>query len=355
MFLSIAVIAGASAYLWARTLPEYYESMINCVPPRVDPSASAGALGGISSALKDVGLSKLGGKTDTYEFMALLFSRSLRDSIVKRFRLAEEYDMTDRPRREILEEFETNLEINLRAEGNYEISIMSRDPNKAVAMCRAFVEEANDLSNRIAREEAHRTTTYLEKRIGAIDSTMTVLSSLLGTYSSKTLMFAPEQQAQAAATSLSELQAQVMREEIVADLFAQQFGEADAQTESKRMLVASLRKKLQEFQNSKGFIGEFSLREATSIGVPYMRMVAEYEALGKVKAFLIPSLEQARLDQTKNTPSLLVMDDPIKADRKSKPKRALIAVGTAVGSVITVVLFILLQTAWRSLHQSTKS
>jgi uncharacterized protein involved in exopolysaccharide biosynthesis len=66
-------------------------------------------------------------------------------------------------------------------------------------------------------------------------------------------------------------------------------------------------------------------------------------------------LEQARLDQTKNTPSLLVMDDPIKADRKSKPKRALIAVGTAVGSVITVVLFILLQTAWRSLHQSTKS
>jgi uncharacterized protein involved in exopolysaccharide biosynthesis len=61
----------------------------------------------------------------------------------------------------------------------------------------------------------------------------------------------------------------------------------------------------------------------------------------KVKAFLTPTLEQARLDQHRNTTSLLIVDEPVPAEKRDRPKRLLMAAGAAFGIDVLIIMVLL--------------
>lgn len=356
IILIVAVVSAVGAYLYARTLPEYFRSTVNCVPPKSDNSLLGGALGGISSTLKDFGLTKLGGKGgDSYEFIVLLYSRTLRDSMISRFELAKEYELEGKPRMYVREELEKNLDINLHAEGNYEITFWSREPQKAVTMCTTFVSFANDLANRIQREEATKATSYLETRLHAMDSAMADLTDTLSAFSRRYGIFSPLDQAKASATGLSEIKANVLKQETLLGLLRQNYGPDDPQVRTQTALVQELKDQYQRVTTQPGFAGNFPITDAAGVGVRYMKVYTEFEAYAKVKAFLMPTLEQTRLDMQKNTPSLMVVDAPIVAEKKDRPKRSLIAAGAGVGGGIIMVLIFLAMYAWRSLQAPEQS
>ena len=80
-----------------------------------------------------------------------------------------------------------------------------------------------------------------------------------------------------------------------------------------------------------------------------MRILGDFEAHAKLKAFLMPSFEQAQLDQMKSTPSLLVVDSPIPAEKKDRPKRALISAGAGLGMGILTMIVLLAIRAYRTM------
>lgn len=341
LFLA-AIVAGVGVYIYAYLQPEYYKSTINCVPPKTDQSALGNLLGGMSSTLRDFGLSKLGGgKGDSFDFIVLLFSRTIRDSMIHTFDLINEYELQGKRFQLVRDEFDNNIEIELHPEGNYEITIWSRDPNKAVAMCSTFVAMANELANKVARDEAARATTYLERRINAMDSTITAIGVQMNVFSKNYLLFSPEDQAKASASALSELKASLLKQESILGLVEQTYGKDDPQAVTQRALVQELQRQLKAAQSEPGFAGNFSITNAAGIGASYMKLYAEMEAMLKVKAFLTPTLEQTRLDQHRNTTSLLVVDEPVAAEKRDRPKRLLMAAGAAFGIDVLIIMILL--------------
>ncbi len=344
------VTVTAGTYIYLRTLPEYFKSTINCVPPVEEGGGLGGMLGGLSSSLKDVGLSKLGGKAgETYEFIALLFSRTIRDSMVNRFDLTTEYNMQGETRADVIEEFEDNLEVNFRAEGNYEISMWSKDPKKAVEMCNAFVEYANEMKNRVKRQEAAKAASYYQQRIAMMDSVLTALSDSLSEFSRTYRLFSPLDQAQASAKALAESKAELLKQEIVLGVLEQNYGKDDPQVKATRNMVRTLAEQYEKAQTQPGFAGNFALTDATGVGAKYLRMYADFEAHTKLKAFLMPSLEQAQLDMNKTSPALLVIDYPVPAEERDKPKRMFVSVGSGMGIGILIILILLSLRGWRTM------
>lgn len=60
-------------------------------------------------------------------------------------------------------------------------------------------------------------------------------------------------------------------------------------------------------------------------GVAYVRLMRDYEYLeNKLLEFLYPIYEQARIEEQKDIPVVLVVDKAIAPQKKSAPKRALI-------------------------------
>lgn len=83
-FIIITVtICAASAAVIAFMLPKWYEATVNIVPPNNQSAGLGGLLGNVSSALKDIGLSKLsGGSSSSGYYMVILTSRSFQDSLI---------------------------------------------------------------------------------------------------------------------------------------------------------------------------------------------------------------------------------------------------------------------------------
>lgn len=352
IILGVAVLSAVGAYLYTRTLPEYFKSTVNCVPAQNDQGALGGAMGGLGSALKDFGLTKLGGKSgEQYEFIVVLFTRSIRDSMIKEFDLVKEYELEGKPMKAVREEFDENLEVDLHAEGNYEISIWSKDPAKAAAMCKRFVSYANQVANRIHRMDAVKTSSYLEQRVLKIDSAMAALTDSLGRYGREYLLFSPLDQAKSSASALAEAKANILKQETLLGLLERSYGADDPQVRAQRSMLTEMESQLQRIQSQPGFAGNFAITDAAGIGARYVKLTAEFEAFAKLKAFLLPTLEQTRLDQMKTTPSLLVVDDPIPAEKKDRPKRALVAAGSGFGAGVLVILILLLIEGWKSVNQ----
>lgn len=350
LLIGITVTVAIGAYLYTRTLPNYYKSTINCVPASSDQGLLGGAAGGLGSALKDFGLSKLsGGGAEQYEFVLIFFTRQIQDSMIARFGLQREYEMEDKPMKDVRKEFEDNLDVELHAEGNYEISIWSRDSVKAATMCDAYVEYANNIANEIHRKDAAKTYAYLSRRINLIDSTLDVLTDSLQYYSKTYLMFSPEDQAKASATAIAEAKANLLQQETVLGLLESSYGPNDAQVRAQRALVQDLKQRTDAMLRTPGLAGDFAITDAAGLGARYMRILGDFEAHAKLKAFLMPAFEQAQLDQMKATPSLLVVDTPIPAEKKDRPKRALIAAGSGLGMGILAMLILLAIRAYRNM------
>jgi tyrosine-protein kinase Etk/Wzc len=216
----------------ALMLPNWYKSTTNVVPPNDDETGLGSAISGISSALKEFGLTKLGGQGgEAYTYLVILESRTVKDSMIKKYELHKTYDIPDTNLIELRKEFEGNLDITYEKEGNYTISIWDKDANRAAIMANDYVQIANALAVRIARQEAKMNTEYLEKRIGKIDSTIDVLSNDLEKYSEKYMLFSFDEQAKAIASAYAEMKAQEMQYDIMYDMYKNTYGANDPMTQ----------------------------------------------------------------------------------------------------------------------------
>lgn len=357
LFIILSTLVGIIAsVIISLMLPNWYLAITNVVPPNDDDSGLGSAISGISSALREFGLSKLSGNSsgEAYTYLVILESRTVVDSMIHLYNLAETYDIPDTNLIDIRKEFSNNVEINYEKEGNYTISIWDKDPQRAAEMANKYVEIANSVAIRIAREEARMNTEYLEKRIAKIDSTIERLSDTLQRFSKKYMVFAFEDQAKAYAEAYSEMQAQQMQYDIMYDLYKNTYGETDPQTRDLKSIRDSWSAKLKNAEDDEGITGDFALRDAGEIGLSYMKNYVELETYAKVKAFLMPSLEEAKLKEVKNIRNLFIVDYAIPPNKKDKPKRSIIVLGAAFGSFALSIMMVFLVNSYRRFNSKYK-
>ncbi len=348
--LLTTIIAGGIALGVTMTLPNWYDATINFVPPSNPQTGVSGMLGNVSSALKDIGLNKLGGKgTESYSYIVILQSRTFLDSLITRFELAKDYELPDSMRDEIRTLLKANMEISYLPDGNYTMTFSSTSPTKAAEMANAALQIANSISHNLQQQEASANRIYMEQRLERTDDALTRIGDSLQRFSKKNLVFSPLDQAKAITTAMAELKASVIKQEIVVQTFKNSYGEDDPATKLQQKTLEDMRQQVYKAENEPGLAGNFSMRNAMDVGIPYLRLYTEFEAMSKVKGFLLPMLEQARLDEFRQTPIMYVLDKAVAPNKKSRPKRSLIAGGAALGALLLSSLFVLLRFRLQSL------
>ncbi|MEI6090180.1 MAG: Wzz/FepE/Etk N-terminal domain-containing protein [bacterium] len=342
-FVIITVILATAASVFiSLMLPEWYKSTTNVVPPKKSDDATS-ISGGLSAVMKNVGLTKLGGSTsETYSYTVILTSRTVVDSMITLYKLDKVYGIPKSKQTELRTFFLENVDVTFEKDGNYLISIWDRNPKRAAEMANTYIQIANSVAIRLGRDEAQLQIEHISQRIGAMNENIAATNIRLGRFSKEYMMFAPEEQAKAMATAISEVKLQQLKYEMAYDLKKIEYGENDPATQDLKRLVTATKEKLLQAQTEPGFAGNFALNQSASVGVEFINLYAELETYTKMKAYLLPMLEEAKLDEVKNVRNLYVLDKAIPADKKDKPKRALIVGGTFLGSFILVVFILLL-------------
>jgi hypothetical protein len=306
----MTIIAAITSVIISFLLPIWFASTVNFVPPMESSTKSSAS--GISAALKEFGVSKIGGGSkEEYTMLVFLNSRSVADSMIKKYNLVKRYGMEQKYYSEVREEFWDNVKVEYLQEGNYELTVWDQDNTLAAEMANDYIEITNYFAEKTNNDELTANIEYLTNRIASIDSTIGVISKQLGEISKNKSMFSPEEQSKAAATALASIKSTELEFGLYYDYYKKMFGEDDLQTQNAKELLATARKKTNDIFSKPGFIGDFALQDAAPIAVDYLTKYADIEALTKTKAILTTSLEKANLDYHNNNRNFFIVDKAV--------------------------------------------
>lgn len=340
----VPLAAGLIALGISFLIPPTYTAVTRILPPVQQQSTSA-ALAAQLGALAGLVGPAAGVKNPADQYVALLKSRSVHDAIIRRFKLKDLYEVRylDDARKQL--EQRTKVSAGVK-DGLISIEVDDHDPKRAADMANAFVEELRDLTKTLAITEAAQRRLFFEEQLAQAKDNLTKSEIALQAsgVSSAALRTVP----QSALESLARLKAQITAQEI--KLASMRTFMTNANPEFRlavRELVA-LRDELSKAEQS-------SPVKALDNGAEYITKYRDFKYHETLFELMAKQYELARLDEAREGAVIQVVDAALPPERKSKPKKALIAVLSTLAVFFVTLLLVFVRHAFQNVAEQPET
>jgi len=290
-------------------------------------SAIASVLGGASLPFS---LGSLG-SPETAIQEGILGSERLADSIDAKFDLKTRYKTRNRDDR--LRRWRASLKTGANQSGLLTVEFTDKDPRFATAVVAELIEQL-DLFNREYRTTgSRRKREFVEQRLDEARFRIAAVESLLVDFQQEHQSLALSPTSEAVVNAGADLVAQRLRLEMEVQVLRKSLSPSAPAIQQKQSEIDALDRelvKLPEMGASLAdFLRELKVRESTY-------------------AWLAAQLEEARIDEARDTRTVDVLDPPVVPERKSWPKRSIVVliVGGFCGLLSLVAAR--LADAWRT-------
>lgn len=350
-FLIVCILAAAISLIIPKTYRAYTVIL---------PSSSAGDMLGLSSMLGDLpaaignlGIGGISGETSTY--LAILHSRTVKDSVIKKYNLMQRYQT------ETMVEARKNLEsmvnITLNDEGSITLSVAAKTdffsygpadmPTKVLArdMAHYYLQQFERVNERLRSERARNNRKFIEQRyfknIGDLADAEEALNAFQKEYGAVAL---PEQ-TEAAIKAMAQLKAMITAKEVEADVLENYVEGTHPDLRKLQNEINELQDKYNEYiRPSNGGKREkdvfLPFGDIPDLGLKYARLLREVTVQQQIQEFILPLYEQAKIEEVKETPAVQVLDPPVIPERKESPKRMYLVLIAGMLSLIFSALLL---------------
>jgi tyrosine-protein kinase Etk/Wzc len=328
-FLALNILAVTLlALVLSLLMPKWYEARAVLLPPTEDDAGSAMSpfMPRGFGAIRLPGTSSLGDV-----FVAVLKSRSIADRIVERFDLVERYDVRDREK--ALRELEGHVRFHVGDEGTIAVIVEDQDPKIAAAMANAYVEELDRFNLQTRTTSAQRTRAFIEQRLEVANRDLARAEDMLREYQQRRNLPAMSPADRGDADVGARLMAQKIALEVRLQVLRQSLTEDSEEVRRVRQELAAIERQVGGLPQA---------------GVEIMRLWREVKVQEQVFELLTAQLEEARIRETRDTPTIEVLDRAVPPIQKSRPKRALVVLaGLLIGVAGSLSAALLLERrAW---------
>jgi len=329
--------------------PKWYKSTASVLPAEKTDFLSA--ITGVSSLIKNFspskGLSALTGVSETDKYVAILKSSTVIDDVINKFNLRKVYNMEDSYYDKVVKEFLGNLELEVQDEGNLTITVFDKSPKRAALIANYMVDKLNQISTRLSTTNAKANRLFIEKRYFQNRNDIEKLETDMKLFQQKYGVTAVPEQIEATLKSMSEVYVDLYKKEIQYNILTQSFGPNHPSTKGAKVELDELNKKIRDLNsgidNSQSDVRLLiPMKLAPELANKYLKIYQELKIQYQILEFVTPLYEQAKIEEIRNTPTVLVLDKAGPADRKSKPKGSLYAAISFVASLILGYVLIFL-------------
>jgi len=314
-----AAIVGAAALLAAGIsllLPNWYRAKSTLLPPSESSEQSSfGMLSGMiqSSALSHLGLTTTNTPSDV--FAEILKSRLLSEAAINRYGYAKLYHKKGMDR--TVKEFQHHLGVSVNASGVLDVSFEDHDARRAADVTNFLVSELDRFNVDTYKTRGKRLRQFLEGRVSEVQGQLVAAEERLLDYERKNRV-------------VSNAESEAGKG--VSDILAQKFN-----LETQRAYVSSysapgsaellgIERQLQALNGEIGKLPEVKLEGA--------RLVLDVEVQRKLLVLIQGQYEDARMQETRDTPTVTVLDSAPVPEIKVRPLRSLIVLGAALAALL---------------------
>ncbi|MCX8516993.1 MAG: Wzz/FepE/Etk N-terminal domain-containing protein [Rhodoferax sp.] len=337
--LLIGLLVFGGTYAIAPT----FTATIRFIPPNQQGGGAAnllaglGALGGLSGGV----IPNIKNPADLY--VTFLKSRSVTDALIDRFDLMERYQQKYKD--DTRKELDGLMRASSGKDGLITLEVDEKDPAFAAELANATVTELGELLKRLAVTEAQQRRVFFDKQLVSAKNKLTQAEQALKSSSvgSATLKSDPR----VAIEGLSRLKASITAQETRLGAMRGYLTESAPEFKQAQTELSVLRSQLAHAQEQQP-----SDASGSSDYVSKYRDFKYQEALFELYA---KQYEIARVDESREGAVIQVVDPALPPERKSKPKKAMIAMVATLASGFVLLLFVFMRYALRAAQQNPET
>ena len=336
------LVVGLAALGISFAVPPTFTATVKFLPPQQQQSAAAsmlaslGGLGGLAGAAAGL-------KSPADQYLAFMKSNSVQDELIERFKLQERYQT------QFKADTRAALTGSTRAssgkDGLITVEIDDKDPKFAAELANAHVDELQKLLARLAVTEAQQRRAFFEKQLSQVKEKFTEAEQALRAtgVSSSVLKSNPT----SALAAVAGLKAQVTAQEVKVGAMRGYLAETAPDFKQAMNELANLRAQLAKQEKDE---------PAAAAGQgDYVAKFREFKYQETLFELFARQFEMAKVDESREGAVIQVLDAAQPPERKSKPKKALIAIIATLAAGFALLLFVFIRQALRNASQDSES
>jgi tyrosine-protein kinase Etk/Wzc len=338
--LAIGVAALSISYL----IPPTYTAKTQFLPPQQQQSAAAsmlaslGSLGGLAGSVGGI-------KNPADQFLAYMKSVTVQDALIERFKLQERYEAKTKTDARVA------LTGSVRAasgkDGLISVEVDDKDPIFAADLANAHVEELGKLLGKLATTEAQQRRLFFEKQLTlAKDKLIQSEIELRATGVSGSVL---KSNPASAVAAVAGLQASVTAQEV--KLGAMRGYLVETAPEFKQALNELANLKAQLAKQEKDTPANSNIKAQGD----YVSKFREFKYNEALLELFAKQFEIAKVDESREGAVIQILDAAQPPERKSKPKKAVIAIISTLAAGFTMLLFVFIRQALRNAGKDRQS
>jgi len=290
-----------------------------------------GGGGGGFSMMEAFGGSKSGpGTMDILQ--AILLSRTMAETVIAQLNLMQYYRTESKAATIAALQAETDVKPNRFK--MIEVSVESRDPQVAADIANAYVSNLDRLNKELNITAAKWYRLFLEARVAEKTKQLAETEEALKTFQTEHRTLIITEQATAALESAAQLHAQIVALEVELAALKQYTTPSHPMINQLQVQIQELRKQLDQMEQQQvGALGKKrrtrapmsqqvfpAFEEAPSLALDLLRLMRRVKVEESVYGMLIGMLEQSKISEAKDLPTVQVLDAALPPEHKSKPR-----------------------------------
>jgi tyrosine-protein kinase Etk/Wzc len=351
----IAVLAAMAVSLW---LPKIYESTVTILTPDERGGRNLGlmtalAASGAVQSLPGLSIPSMTPQRDI--FVSILKSRTMAQDVVERFHLQERYEvafLSDAVRR-----LAGATTVALSKDGVISVKVEETDPQLAADIANFYVANLDQMLTRFAATEASKQRVFIADRLTETERELRRAEEALRQFQEANKVVALQEQAKGAVETGAQLKGEIMASEVQLEVMRKFATEANPEVVKLKQRIQEMKRQMAQMQYGKGWVlpaenhnpaeprGEprseiyIPFAQVPEIGLEVARLMRDVKVQETVYTFLTQQLEQAKIAEARDMPTVQALDTAVPADRKSKPK---IKLNMAIAGITSLLVGVLL-------------
>ena len=323
-------------------MPFTYRSTAVIMPPfNKTGSGILGNLGNLGNVpFFDFGLNDNQAEINIY--ISILESRNVMEKIVNKYKLVERYQAKNLEeavrylREDTAFDFndEGTLEINVDVSTGWLPDLKSKEEAAQLAadIANTFLVRLDEVYRQMKTEQAKNHREFIENRYLQNLKDLEKAENDFKAFQEKTGIVALPEQLSATIKTAAEIQAQIISNEVKYGAIKKAYGENYPELRKLEITTLELKKKLADLditgkstvESNTNSDSKFS--KSPVLGMEFLRLERELEVQTEIFKFLTQQYEDAKIQEAKNTPTIQILDNAVKSERKYKPKRSIIII-----------------------------
>jgi tyrosine-protein kinase Etk/Wzc len=340
------VIVTLAAVIFALVSPKWYKATASVFP--AEKADMFAGLEGISSLVRSISpgrsLSALTGGGETERYLAILNSENVLLRVIDRFDLTKVYDITSYPREKTIKELLSNVTFETAEQGNLQITVYDTDPQRAADMANYFVKVLNETNSELQVQNARANRHFIETRYQKNLSDLRGAEDSLKAFQIKHGVIALPEQLEASVKAMAEIYGKMAVDEVQLNVLRQTLGNGHPSIRAAEIELGAMKDKVRELNAGTNKEGDVNVlvpfKQAPALGEAYIRLYRDVEIQYKILQFVTPLYEQAKVEEQRATPSVIVLDSALVPERKAKPKASLYGLLALFASAILALLVV---------------